>query len=267
MSSTAPANFSCGRCHTSQQDLDEPLKHCAACQSVQYCSRDCQRRDWQDHKTRCRQIQAGAAPQGGRTTMAELGRKTGQHDAGSANDQAGTNTIYYLKTSTPHLYDITLSGPYRDLDAVYPQIMNNFGSEYPAGRSAVQDFMRDGHLMSFQHITAPHRNDPNRTRTMRLVTERASRSYLDPMEILNITDYGGGVSLTDIHVRGTYDNEAAANTAAERVVQQLIGQLQGGNAYPGPGSDFAAMISGSRADGSEALTMVEVRHDTGYPRQ
>jgi len=35
----------------------EPLKHCSACSTVSYCSRDCQLADWKNHKVECKKQQ------------------------------------------------------------------------------------------------------------------------------------------------------------------------------------------------------------------
>lgn len=47
-------------------------------------------------------------------------------DGGSSGD---TEAIYYLETSTPHIYDISASGPYYPLEAISPQVLRNFGED------------------------------------------------------------------------------------------------------------------------------------------
>jgi hypothetical protein len=50
--------------------------------------------------------------------------------ASSDGDDSGNRdaeTIYYLETSTPHTYDISVSGPYYPLDTIIPQVLRNFG--------------------------------------------------------------------------------------------------------------------------------------------
>jgi hypothetical protein len=52
--------------------------------------------------------------------------------ASSDGDHSGNRdaeTIYYLETSTPHTYDISVSGPYYPLDTIIPQVLRNFGEE------------------------------------------------------------------------------------------------------------------------------------------
>lgn len=43
----------CASCKTPESDPSKPLKPCTKCQSVSYCSRDCQKNDWKVHKKTC----------------------------------------------------------------------------------------------------------------------------------------------------------------------------------------------------------------------
>lgn len=43
----------CASCNTLATDPEKALKPCAKCQSVHYCSRDCQKKDWKLHKKMC----------------------------------------------------------------------------------------------------------------------------------------------------------------------------------------------------------------------
>ena len=48
----APELRKCASCpRTTAQDTDGPLKSCARCGLIFYCSTNCQRRDWRRHKT------------------------------------------------------------------------------------------------------------------------------------------------------------------------------------------------------------------------
>lgn len=42
----------CNKCHV--RDDTQRLSQCSRCQNVYYCSQDCQRADWQNHKLTCR---------------------------------------------------------------------------------------------------------------------------------------------------------------------------------------------------------------------
>jgi hypothetical protein len=145
MSTSATAtNSSCARCHQTQDQLDEPMKLYTGCRSVLYCSRDCQKLAWKTHKSACLAAQAGEAPpeHNNRTTMSinfnyfsKLAKdQTSATDSGDSSSGSDAETIYYLETSTPHTYDIAVSGPYFPLDSVIRQVMHNFGDECRPGQ-------------------------------------------------------------------------------------------------------------------------------------
>lgn len=47
------AGGKCGSCNKDQSQLSKSLKTCAKCKRVQYCSRECQKKDWKSHKRAC----------------------------------------------------------------------------------------------------------------------------------------------------------------------------------------------------------------------
>ena len=61
--STAQASTdqSCVVCSKAQESLPEPLKRCAACKAVVYCSIACQKVDWPTHKKVCSHKQPAKA--------------------------------------------------------------------------------------------------------------------------------------------------------------------------------------------------------------
>lgn len=121
------------------------------CRSILYCSRDCQKLAWKTHKPACRTVQPGESPpmHSNRTTMSmnytDFAKMAGGDSSGSASNNASSSddaeTIYYLETSTPHLYDISVSGPYCPLDAIISQVLRNFGEACLHGQSLILAFL------------------------------------------------------------------------------------------------------------------------------
>ena len=44
---------SCANCSKVQEDGATPLQRCARCRTTHYCSKDCQKADWKNHKKNC----------------------------------------------------------------------------------------------------------------------------------------------------------------------------------------------------------------------
>lgn len=52
-SSASASTKACANCGKIETDPEKPLKPCSKCQTVRYCSRDCQKADWKVHKKTC----------------------------------------------------------------------------------------------------------------------------------------------------------------------------------------------------------------------
>jgi splicing suppressor protein 51 len=50
----------CAACHKTDSGSGNPLKRCAKCQTTSYCSRECQKADWKNHKKVCASNTAGS---------------------------------------------------------------------------------------------------------------------------------------------------------------------------------------------------------------
>jgi hypothetical protein len=61
---------------------------------------------------------------GGGSSASAIGHSGSSDDAG---------VIYYLETSTPHTYNISVSGPYYPLDTIIPHVLRSFGESCPHG--------------------------------------------------------------------------------------------------------------------------------------
>src|SRR5947199_9273528 len=55
----SPFPRSCTTCHKLESDLKDNLKYCAKCRNTLYCSRECQKADWKQHKQVCGGKQTG----------------------------------------------------------------------------------------------------------------------------------------------------------------------------------------------------------------
>ncbi|KAK4544584.1 hypothetical protein LTR36_004156 [Oleoguttula mirabilis] len=287
MSSAALPNLSCARCHTPAAHLDEGLKQCTGCRSIQYCSRDCQRNDWPRHKDQCRQAQTGdiAQPSTRTRTTTRLNWESFTQSRRSGGDKnrnpTPAGTIYYLQTSTPHLYDISVSGPYHSIDAVVAQAMINFGAQCRPGQTTVQDLVREGVFAGAEHVTSPINHDPNRTKTIRVLTEHnpsmAARlpgpawCVIVAQVAMDQIDHAAGssgdhVPVKDVRVHGTFGDEASANEAAQRVAQEFASRVRGGRVVdqrPAATGAFVGGVFGQASDGSQTMTMLHVRYDAG----
>lgn len=295
-SSTAtPLNLSCAGCHNSEAVLEHALMRCAGCRNIQYCSRQCQPLDWARHKPQCRaapsagNTDTNTAPQqqhSTRTTMRLTGADLMRYSSNASNPDENasaeepTDTIYYLQTSVPHHHDISLSGPYHNLESLFLQAMHNFGRECPSGQDLLLDLVReDGGFQTFEHITSPINNDPNRTKTVRMIRERnaAMAARLPgPAWYVAVSEVAGGVTgansfgavpMKSIKVRGTFGDAAAANEAARRVAGGLAATLHGGRVVEraAEAGGFMGMVVGqeANADGQTTTSVVEARYDSG----
>jgi len=54
----------CGSCKR-KENLGETFKKCGGCHSVLYCSVDCQKNDWKEHRLRCKKVPQATSPASG----------------------------------------------------------------------------------------------------------------------------------------------------------------------------------------------------------
>lgn len=104
-----------------------------------------------------------------RMTFADLERMAGGDDHAGPSTRDEPGTIYYLKTSTPHIKDISVSGPYKDLRAVYSQASYNFGSECQPGRDMLLETIINGQPIGFEHVESPISGNQNQKRRIQLI--------------------------------------------------------------------------------------------------
>ncbi|KAK5711078.1 hypothetical protein LTR17_018578 [Elasticomyces elasticus] len=190
--------------------------------------------------------------------------------------QSDSGTIYYLQTSTPHLYDTSISGPYHNLDAISAQIERNFGAECLPGTQYLDEMLEAG--MEIMHVTSPINGNPNLTKTARILRETnptilaqvpGPAWYIVVAELaveiasLGSSDPGASMPLEDAQVHGTFGEASAANDAARQLAQTIATRERGTVAVMPGSSCFRAGIM-CRQDGSPQLThVVHVQHDRG----
>lgn len=95
---TAPTSSTpspcCFICHKLQTELPLALKRCAKCQGTLYCSRQCQKNDWKNHKRIC--TSQASSSQGFASSVPQ--QSTGRHNPGfqATNQLLGLSNDDYL---------------------------------------------------------------------------------------------------------------------------------------------------------------------------
>jgi hypothetical protein len=65
----------CDNCFALASELPQPLKRCTGCQSLSYCSKECQKQHWSNHKPFCHLVQGKGAPN---SFLTHVGSKKGE---------------------------------------------------------------------------------------------------------------------------------------------------------------------------------------------
>jgi hypothetical protein len=122
MSALPPTNHGtpyCFRCEH-RPGLNGPiLKRCGACCSRHYCSTECQLKDWPKLIIECPIFQAsGEAPAHVRQNTA-----TARDAFAIGAIDIDPDMISYLKTSKPHLKDVSISGLFYSLQTIFGQML------------------------------------------------------------------------------------------------------------------------------------------------
>ncbi|ORY12359.1 hypothetical protein BCR34DRAFT_600737 [Clohesyomyces aquaticus] len=140
----------CSRCHRYPDADEAPFQHCARCKSRHYCSKECQSNDWKLHKTECRSLTKGE-------TVPDRTPLAASENVGSDTPAApDADTIFYLKTSKPHLKDVSISGPYYPLDATIEQIRSRLVQDKSVyGMSTFEELLRDVSIDGVTKVQAP----------------------------------------------------------------------------------------------------------------
>lgn len=77
MANVTPTDSNCLNCNKSRAETGS-MKQCSKCKSARYCSRDCQKADWKQHKRNCARLaQAAAETQPAESNNTASGSNTG----------------------------------------------------------------------------------------------------------------------------------------------------------------------------------------------
>ena len=181
--------------------------------------------------------------------------------------QPPSDTIYHLRTETPHLHDFSVFGPFHCLEAVVPSIISKLRKESPAGLDMFGEIMSTGPnaLSSFEHIVAPLPG--GNTLVIRLIKEQnaeVAATLPGPAwtvvcgELLSPTVHGTG--LEDLTLCGSFVSAQKANEALRQVVDDKLRGNPRGKRFEVPKDD--GTITCMARLGSETW-IVESRFDSG----
>ncbi|CAK1362467.1 unnamed protein product [Cercospora beticola] len=189
--------------------------------------------------------------------MAKAFKDSEENTPPSAEEE--TDTIYYLKTSTPHLYDISMSGPYKMLPQLFLQAAHNFGPECRPGIDTLNDFVIDEeHFVPFQHISSPINGNPNLVRRVQLIRRtNAQIAEKLPCPVWNVV-YAqprlegpqqvslGIVPMRTLDILDSFESKNEANAAARQKMSELLvkeGQARHRSVeMPMPGGTFGDQV-------------------------
>ncbi|KIV78933.1 hypothetical protein PV11_06532 [Exophiala sideris] len=232
---TATATSYCFRCQHHPDPDEEPLKRCSKCRSRHYCSQECQRNDWPTHKKECDILAAGGQSGRMRSTFRMAGLPSMRHEPAVADP----DTIYYVKTSTPHIHRVTISGPYYPLQNIFPPLLKKLRDAGSVeGERTLDDIVYgggDAALLSLKHFNAPL-PDGNIMR-LELVREQNARvAHGLPCEVWSIcvnTTTGdedlmealGHPPVTDMEMLESFVSKDEAHAAAKEYLQDLKAEL------------------------------------------
>lgn len=191
--------------------------------------------------------------------------------------------IYYLKTSTPHLHDITIWGPFETIEAVAAQMHRSFGSECPDGHKTVDQLLADNQLIFVGHVSSPINNDLNKIKTCRILKENnpGMKKLLpgpswrvfsmdvdtDALEQTSATaSFVERRAVRDADIQGTFASEEAAIERAKQTAKAVARSVENGSVlvlgHEHHGS-VGKFVAGRPPFTSGLLTFVGIKYNDG----
>jgi hypothetical protein len=202
-----------------------------------------------------------------RTTV----RVNGNFFSGMEPPATPRDTIYYVKTETPHLGDFSIFGPFECLEAVVPSIRLKLQETSPAGLNTFDEMMTTGPnaLMSFEYVVAPLPDGC--TMTIRLLKEQNAElaaTLPGPAWVVlcaeptpsSLASRDEEPKLKDLTICGAFISAEKANQAARQVVADKLQGMRRGRRVEEMKSDGTvqcAAISATQA------WLVEVKRESG----
>ncbi|KAF2740883.1 hypothetical protein EJ04DRAFT_507348 [Polyplosphaeria fusca] len=257
----------CSRCNRYPDHNECAFQHCGRCRARHYCSRECQRVDWKEHKGECRSIANGLpAPTG-------------------AFGEAKADSIYFLKTTFPHIKDISVSGPYHPLELVIPQMAARLQYEgSKPGLDMLKDRLESTDTTNMMHLEAPLPNGhvmemqiqryknpevaaflrdggPGKAKPTYSVLCSTPDPEFDNLDDVDESDEGN-LPLLAASMHGTFLSNEAAIESARVLLTAWEREFPGSRVYTLPGDD--GMLGGSVV-GKNGLPIkiLKVHYDDG----
>ena len=143
--------------------------------------------------------------------------------------EADHDTIYYIKTSKPHIHDVTMVGPFYPLEHVLPQLLFKVKVEKSTmGERVLDDIVYGGHVVEMRYFTAPL-PDCNIMKFEIIREKNAEVARTWPSEVwvvmvaepfMDMTLHNEGhPQVDDMHHGGTFRTKEQANEAAEELIK------------------------------------------------
>jgi hypothetical protein len=134
-------------CERPSERVGHALQQCGGCKTLYYCAKPCQQADWKHHKKECLAIKNGeAVPQSKRASV-RVSEPVPAPDP---------DTVYYTKTSLPHVLDVSIARPFYPLEKMVEHIQSRCGKEgsLPALR-VLKETIENVGIVSLEHLLAP----------------------------------------------------------------------------------------------------------------
>ena len=180
-----------------------------------------------------------------------------------------TETIYFVKTSKPHIQDISILGPFYLVEDAHMQLLMMLRREKTSvGEEMLHDLVNDMGLASMEHLNAPL-PDGNIMKLQLLREKNAEVARILPGEewkILVATLIMTSDRSTEhprvkkLKLRGTFTTKEEANMAAGKVLKDLKAKA-GRGASMMKTTETGLVLGMVTVPGTDDIKSVEIRYD------